>query len=145
MFTRNNIKLYSKINPLKTGITDPDLAHILSFRRQVYVDPEDVLGDVQVWGCRCIRINNGVCCINHIITWRHTLRRGRRGEHIALRWCSRDYPCVSFSNFSFRFSFELDSTPWLVPGLSLEFVAFCCQENSVPVSDIPNWPTRFLL
>ena len=42
MFKRNNIKLYSKITPLKTGITDPDLAHILSFRRQVYVDPEHV-------------------------------------------------------------------------------------------------------
>ena len=42
MFTRNNIKLYSKINPLKTGITNPDLAHILSFRRRVCVDPEDV-------------------------------------------------------------------------------------------------------
>ena len=42
MFKRNNIKLYSKITPLKAGITDPNLAHILSFRRQVYVDPEDV-------------------------------------------------------------------------------------------------------
>ena len=42
MFTRNNIKLYSKIIPLKAGITDPDLAHILSFRRQIYVDPKDV-------------------------------------------------------------------------------------------------------
>ncbi|KAK9296917.1 hypothetical protein QLX08_009225 [Tetragonisca angustula] len=41
MFKRNNIKLYSKITPLKAGITS-DLAHILSFRMQVYVDPEDV-------------------------------------------------------------------------------------------------------
>lgn len=29
------------ITPLKVGITDPDLSHILSFRRQVYLDPED--------------------------------------------------------------------------------------------------------
>ncbi|KAK1132025.1 hypothetical protein K0M31_016166 [Melipona bicolor] len=31
MFKRNNIKPLTNITPLKAGITDPDLSHILSF------------------------------------------------------------------------------------------------------------------
>ncbi|XP_076392697.1 uncharacterized protein LOC143265297 [Megachile rotundata] len=38
---RNNIRICSRITPLKAGMTDPEYAHILSFRRQIYVNPED--------------------------------------------------------------------------------------------------------
>lgn len=41
-FTDLNIKLESKITFIKAGITEPGFAHILSFRRQVYVNLSDI-------------------------------------------------------------------------------------------------------
>ena len=42
IFKRNNVKLCSRISTLKAGMTDPEYAHILSFRRQAYIDPDDI-------------------------------------------------------------------------------------------------------
>ena len=41
IFKRDNVKLYSTI-PLKAGMTDSEYAHIFSFRRQAYIDPDDI-------------------------------------------------------------------------------------------------------
>ena len=42
VFTTNNIKLASKISFVKAGIPGQGFSHIMSFRRQVYVSPEDI-------------------------------------------------------------------------------------------------------
>ena len=42
IFKRNNVKLCSRISTLKAGMTDPEYAHILSFRRHPYIDPDDI-------------------------------------------------------------------------------------------------------
>lgn len=39
---QNNIRLTSKLTFLRAGIQEPGFSHVLSFRRQVYVNPEDV-------------------------------------------------------------------------------------------------------
>jgi hypothetical protein len=38
-----NIKTTSRITSIRAGINEPGYAHILSFRRQVYVNPEDTI------------------------------------------------------------------------------------------------------
>lgn len=42
-FQELNIKIMSPISFMKIGVTDPGFSHILSFRRQLYVTPEDEL------------------------------------------------------------------------------------------------------
>ncbi|CAK9796158.1 Transposon TX1 uncharacterized 82 kDa protein [Anthophora quadrimaculata] len=42
IFMKYNVRLCFRITPLKTGMADPEYSQILSFRRQVYVNPEDV-------------------------------------------------------------------------------------------------------
>ena len=42
IFKRNNVKLCSRITTLKAGMADPEYAHILSFRRQAYIDSDDI-------------------------------------------------------------------------------------------------------
>lgn len=37
-----NIKTSSKISFIKAGISDPGYSHIMSFRRQVFIDPNDI-------------------------------------------------------------------------------------------------------
>ena len=39
---KHNIRLSSQITFIRAGINDPSYAHVLSFRRQVYIHPEDV-------------------------------------------------------------------------------------------------------
>lgn len=41
--TELNIALKSQISFIRAGMNDPGYSHILSFRRQVYVDPEDII------------------------------------------------------------------------------------------------------
>lgn len=42
IFKKNNVKLCSKISTFKTEMTDPEYGHILSFRRQKYIDSYNV-------------------------------------------------------------------------------------------------------
>lgn len=42
IFKNNNIRLNSKITFLRAGIMGAEFSHILSFRRQIYVNPEDI-------------------------------------------------------------------------------------------------------
>lgn len=41
IFKKNNIRLCSKISFLRAGLTDAEFSHILSFRRQIYVNVDD--------------------------------------------------------------------------------------------------------
>lgn len=41
IFKKNNIRTCSKMSFLRAGISDTELSHILSFRKQIYVNPED--------------------------------------------------------------------------------------------------------
>lgn len=41
-FRKLNVKLGSKISFLRAGMSEPGFTHILSFRRQVYVHPDDI-------------------------------------------------------------------------------------------------------
>ncbi|KAL4703456.1 hypothetical protein ACJJTC_010776 [Scirpophaga incertulas] len=41
-FEELNIKIMSPLTFMKIGVTDPGFSHILSFRRQLYISPEDV-------------------------------------------------------------------------------------------------------
>ena len=42
IFKRNNVKLCSRTSTLKAGMTDPEYTRILSFKRQIYIDPDDI-------------------------------------------------------------------------------------------------------
>ena len=42
IFKKKNVKLCSRIRILKTGTSDPEYAHILSFKRQAYIDHDDI-------------------------------------------------------------------------------------------------------
>lgn len=42
IFKRNHVRITCKISFLRAGIQDPKFNHILSFRRQIFVNPEDV-------------------------------------------------------------------------------------------------------
>ena len=78
IFKKNNIKLLSNITPLKAGITDPDLSHILTFRKQV-LDPEDAK---RIPNSFKITIENNTYRI-FTITGKQTCFTCQQEEHIA--------------------------------------------------------------